>query len=525
MKPRVLLGAAAIACMGFAAAAQPALAENVIRWGDQGDALTLDPMAQNEAPTTRMARQIYETLVTRDVQLALQPMIAESWDTIDPETWQFNLRKDAKFHDGTPLTAKDVVFSIKRAQSPNSDFKEHVNAIKSVEAKDDHTVILKTDGPNPILLSQLVSIFIMSEDWSKKHGVEVPQNYEDKEETYAARNTMGSGAYRVELREQDVRTVLVKNPDWWGWKKFPGNIDKIEFTPIANAATRVAALLSGELDIVTDAPLQDLKRVEATSGMKLSSVNQIRTIFFGMDQGSKELRSSNIKGKNPLADPKVREAMYRAIDITAIQKKVMRGLSIPAGIITPPGVHGYTEKLDERLGYDVDKAKALMAEAGYPDGFEIQLDCPNNRYNNDEAICQAAVAMLGKIGVKVALNAQPKSLHFPLLQNRQTDFYMLGWGVPTLDSHYVFDFLFDTDGSWNATGYSNAKVDEMTKAILTEVDKGKRDQMIADVWAQAKADNLYLPLHHQVIVWAMKDEYDVPIRANDETMFYYAVKK
>ena len=214
--------------------------------------------------------------------------------------------------------------------------------------------------------------------------------------------------------------------------------------------------------------------------------------------------------------------MNLAVDVDAIQKKVMRGLSFPAGIITSPGVYGFTEELDGRAEMDAEKAKALLAEAGYADGFDVKLDCPNNRYNNDEAICQAVVGMLGKVGIKVNLDAQPKSLHFPKIQNKTTDFYMLGWGVPTLDSHYVFNYLFKSDGSWNAAGYNNARVDELTASMEVEVDGDKRAGMIAEAWAQVKADAVYMPIHHQVIAWGMGDNVTLPIRPNDQPMFRFA---
>ena len=204
----------------------------------------------------------------------------------------------------------------------------------------------------------------------------------------------------------------------------------------------------------------------------------MRTIFLGMDQGSAELRSSNIKGKNPLADRRVRKAMYQAIDIEAIKKKVMRGLSSPAGIITFPGVNGYTEALDERFEYNPKTAKNLLTVAGYPDGFDITLNCPNDRYVNDEAICTAVVGMLGKVGINVNLFAQTKSTHFQDLKNGLSDFYMLGWGVPTLDSHYVFSFLYDSKGSWNKVGFNSARVDELIQTMVVEVDPVKRNAQL-----------------------------------------------
>jgi peptide/nickel transport system substrate-binding protein len=510
---------------GVTGVAQAAHHEHTLRWTSQGDALTLDPHGQNEGPTSTMNKQMYEPLVRRDPQMVLEAGLAESWGPKGSNVWEFKLRKGVKFHDGADFNAEDVVFSIARAQHEDSDFIEQVKSIKEVKVIDDYTVHFITDGPNPILPNEITNVYMMDKGWSEKHGVAKPQDFEGKEETYAVRNANGTGPFILDTRLIDEQTILLKNKAWWGNEAFPHNIDKIDYRPIKNAATRVAALLSGEVDFVLDAPLQDLNRIKAQDGLKVVTVNQIRTIFFGMDQGVAELRSSDIKGKNPLADVRVRQAMYQSLDVAAIQRVVMEDLSFPAGIITSPGVHGFTKELDARRPFDVSAATKLLADAGYPNGFSIQLDCPNNRYNNDEKICQAAVAMLAKIGVKVKLDAIPKSQHFPKIKNRVSDFYMLGWGVPTLDSHYVFGYLFHSTGSWNGTGYSNAMVDKLTDSVQIETDLAKRDAQIAEVWNQVKKDVVYLPIHHQVIAWGMSDKLDMPIVPNDSPEFRWATMK
>ncbi len=519
---RLMTAAAVVAAV--AVAAVPASAKNVLKWASQGDALTADPHSQNEGPTNSATLQIYEGLVFRDPSMKLIPALATSWSTVagKPNVWEFKLRKGVKFHDGSPFTADDVVFTMKRIKLPTSDFKNYVKSVVEAKKVDSHTVQLVTKGPNPILPNQLTQIGIMSAAWAKKHKVEKPLDFKNNEESYAARHANGTGPYKLKLREPGVRTILVRNPDWWGWNDAGGNVDEIVYTPIKNAATRVAALLSGQVDFVLDPPFQDLNRIGRSAKLKVVQTPQIRTIFLGLDTGVKELRTSDVKGKNPFADAKVREAMYRAIDIAAIRKVVMRGLAVPAGIITSPGVHGYTKALNERPSYDPAKAKALLAEAGYPNGFTVRLDCPNNRYNNDEKICIAVVGMLGKVGIKVNLDAIPKSKHFPKIQKRVTDFYMLGWGVPTLDSHYVFTYLYHSKGPWNATGYANPRVDELTDAMPVTVDLKKRDAMIAEAWKHVKGANAYLPLHHQVIVWGMSKKLDLPIRADDSPHFRWA---
>ena len=491
-----------------------------IKWSMQGDSLTLDPHAQNEGPTTQVSRQIYEALVTRGLDMSIEPQLATDWKTTDPNTWVFNLRKDVKFSDGTDMTAKDVVFSILRAKQPTSDFKEYISTISDVKEIDNYTVQVSTSKPNPILLNQLSNIFIMSKKWSIDFGATVSQNWDGGEETFSATNAMGTGPFKITLREPNTKTVFERNSNWWGSMK-DNSVSEIHLLPIKNSATRVAALLSGEVDLVTDAPVQDLARIGNSADHEVVSTAQMRTIFLGMDQAADKLRSGNT-GDNPFKKKEVRQALYQAIDIEAIKKKVMRGLSEPAGIITFPGVNGYTKDLDKRLPYDVDAAKKLLADAGYPKGFDVELRCPNDRYVNDEAICTAVVGMLGKIGVNVNLFAQTKSKHFKELKEDKGDFYMLGWGVPTLDSHYVFHYLYESGASWNKVNFSNSDVDAAIRVMEGEVDLDKRNAAIANAWKIVKDDISYLPLHHQVISWATKNNVDVPIRPNNEPLFRFA---
>ena len=524
MKARILATALAVAIGATApfALTTGALAKNVLRWASQGDALTFDPHAQNEGPTNTAVLQVYEPLVARDAKMRLIPSLAVSWKPVKPTVWEFKLRRGVTFHDGTPFTADDVVFTYNRVKLPTSDFKNYLGGVKGVKKVDAHTVQIETNGPNPILPNQLTQIGIMSAAWAKKNKVETPQDFKNKEENFAVRNANGTGPFALKLREPGVRTIMVRNAKWWGWKEAGGNVDEIVYTPIKNAATRVAALLSGQVDFVLDPPFQDLPRIRRDAKLKTIQVAQIRTIFLGLNIGAKELATSDVKGKNPFADRRVREAMYRAINMAAIQRVVMRGLAQPAGIITSPGVNGYTAALNRRLKYNRKKAIALMKAAGYPNGFSVRLDCPNDRYNNDEKICQAVVGMLARIGVKVNLEAITKARHFPKIQKKTTDFYMLGWGVPTLDSHYVFNYLYRSDGPWNATGYNDPQVDKLTKAMPVTVDLAKRNAMIAEAWKKARSAIVYIPLHHQVIVWGMSKKLTIPIRADDQPHFKWA---
>ena len=510
------LAMSAAAAAVFAIAWLPAEAKP-LRWARIADALTLDPHAQNEGPTHNMLHQIYEPLLQRTIDGGLAPTLALSWGlTRDPAVWQFKLRPNVKFHNGEAFTADDVVFSIERALQPTSDMRGVMSSIEKVTKVDDLTVHIKTKGANPILPATLTNTYIMSRAWTEANKAVTVQDYKAKVDNHAVRNANGTGAYVVVLREQDIKTVLKLNPNYWAKGLLPLGITEITYVTIKSDATRVAALLSGEVDLVQDVPVQDIDRLGKTPGIKVNLGPENRTIFFGMDQKAAELKSSDVKGKNPFADVRVRRAMHMAIDREAIKRAVMRGQSIPAGLITPPFVNGYTKELDALPKVDLETAKKLLSEAGYPNGFSVTMNCPNDRYINDEQICQATTAMLAKIGITVKLVAQPKGPHFTLIQKEppETEFYMVGWGVPTYDSHYVFSFMHQTrdgkDGSWNGSRYSSADLDKKIVSLTTETDLAKRNATIAAIWKQVQEDVVYLPIHHQTLAHAMKDDWDLP---------------
>lgn len=506
-----------------AAMALPASAET-LRWARAGDALTLDPHAQNEGPTHTLRHQMMEPLIIRDTSGAFEAALATDWapSADDPNVWVFNLRQGVKFHDGADFTAEDVVFSFERAKQPNSDMKELIGSIVEVRAVDDYTVEMVTDGPNPILPANVTDLFIIDKGWAEANDTVQVQDFEGGEITYATTNVNGTGPYKLVSREQDVKTVLTINEDYWGKDQFPMAITDIIYTPIQNNATRVAALLSGEVNFLQDMPVQDLERVAEAEGLVVKTAPQNRVIFFGMNQGADDIEADNVDGKNPLADVRVRQAMSMAINRDAIQQVVMRGQSEPAGMIAPPFVNGWTAEMDAESSTDVEAAKALMAEAGYEDGFSIRLDCPNDRYINDEAICQAAVGMLGQIGVTVNLDAIPKAQHFPKITDGATDFYMLGWGVPTYDSEYIFNFLVhgreDSIGTWNGTGFDNDELDAKILSLASNTDLAARDADIADIWRVVQDEQLYIPIHHQVLNWAMTENLGIEVDPEDQPM-------
>lgn len=498
-----------------------------LRWARAGDALTLDPHAQNEGPTITLTRQIMEPLVARDMAGALVPALATEWgpSETNPNVWSFTLREGVTFHDGASFDSEDVVFSLNRAMSEESNYREVLASVAEARAVGPYTVEIVTKGPNPIMPNNLTNLLIIDKDWAETNGAVKVQDYEGGESTHAARNANGTGPYMLVTREPDVRTVMDRFDGYWGIGQFPMEVSRIEFTPIQNPATRVAALLSGEVDFIQDVPVQDLARVNGTDGLDVRTAPQNRVIFFGMNQGDDDLDNDNVDGANPFADVRVRQAMNMAINRDAIRQVVMRGQSQPAGVVLPPFVNGWTAELDQVPAVDIDAAKALMADAGYADGFTIKLDCPNDRYINDEAICQAAVGMLAQIGVTVNLDAKPKAQHFPLINNLESDFYMLGWGVPTYDSEYIFNFLVhsrgDEYGSWNNTRYTNPELDQAIEALAGETNLDVRNASIAEIWAQVQEDVLYLPIHHQVLNWGMQSKVDTVVDPEDSPKFKY----
>ncbi|KAA9008840.1 ABC transporter substrate-binding protein [Histidinibacterium aquaticum] len=519
MTKQTLLAATAMSLLMGAAQAE------TLRWARAGDALTLDPHAQNEGPTLALMHQMMEPLVLRNPDGELEAALATDWsvDPDNPEVWTFSLREGVTFHDGAEFTAEDVVFSFERALSENSDMKGLISSVASVEALSDYEVEITTNGPNPLLPAALPNILMIDKDWAEANDTVDVQDVEGGEETFASQNVNGTGPYMLVSREPDVRTEMTAFEDYWGAADFPIGYSDIVYTPIQNPSTRTAALFSGEVDFIQDVPVQDLERIEADPSLKIVSSPQNRVIFYGLNV-SDELVNGTPDAGNPLADGQVREAMNMALNRDAIRDVVMRGQSIPAGVIMPPFVNGWNEELNS-VSTDIEAAKALMEEAGWGDGFSIQLDCPNDRYINDEAICQATVGMLAQIGVTVNLNAQPKAQHFPLVNGLESDFYMLGWGVPSYDSEYIFNFLYHTKGdlygTWNGTRYSNPELDEMTKAIAAEVDLEARDEMIAEMWDMAKADTVYLPIHHQVLNWAMDSDVGAAVDPDDQVKVKY----
>lgn len=488
--------------------ASTATSAQTLRWASQGDAQTMDPYSQNELLTNAMNGQVYEMLVNRDKKMALEPVLATEWTQVSPLQWRFKLRPNVKFHDGTPFTADDVVFSVLRGREASSDISAYANAVGVPKKIDNLTVEFNLTTVNPIFLQHISLLPIMSKVWAEKHKATKPIDFKNKEEGYASFHTNGTGPFMLVSRQPDVKTVYKRNPNWWG--KFDGNVQEVVYTPIKSDATRVAALISGEIDFVLDPAPQDLPRLRNTAGVKVVDGPENRIVFIGMDQHRDELLYSSVKGKNPFKDVRVRKALYQAIDIETIKTKLMRGQSVPTGAITPSPLGTYNDPaLEKRLPYDLDGAKKLMADAGYPQGFEVTLDCPNNRYINDEEICQTLASMWARLGVKVRVNAMPRVTYFPKIQKLDTSMYMLGWGGAITDAETTFTPVLRARGeggvgAWNFGNAKDAKLEELAAASSKEADPKKREQLVKAALARHNELVLNIPLHRQVIPWAAR---------------------
>ena len=511
----------AMRCVLFVICLVAAVADAAtLRWSSQGDYLSADPHAQNEGVNNLINSEVYERLTRRDRKLALAPALATSWEALGPTTWRFHLRRGTVFHDGTPFTADDVVFSLQRAQLPSSNFKVFATPLGRARAVDAATVEFELPRalPPAVMLENVNNVFIMSRAWATKHGALVPQDFKTGEETYASRVANGTGPYMLVKREAEVATVLRRNPKWWGERD--GNIEEVVYRPIKSDVTRMAALLSGEIDFVLDPPLQDLARLERDPSVRILQGPENRVIFLVMDQQRGELKYSSVKGRNPLKDLRVRQALYLAIDIDAIRRQVMRGQSRPTGSMIPTAAESFPELEPRLLPFDPSRAKRLLVEAGYPDGFDLAIDCPNNRYVNDERICTALASMLARVGIRLRVNAMPRAQFFQKVDQFDISMHLYGWGGAATDPGFTLTpVLHSPDGrgkgEFNSGKYTDPELDRLIDAAEGELDPARRSALMLEAFRRVR-DNIYvIPLHRQVIPWAMRANVKTVHRADN----------
>lgn len=487
--------------------AMPAPAKT-LRFASAFDPQSLDPHALALLYQSRVVTQIYESLVNRDREFRLEPSLALSWRMVDARTWRFSLRPNVRFHDGAPLTADDVVFSIERALAKTSQRAFQLRGVTGARKVDPLTVDVLLAAPDAVLPEKMIFIGIISRPWAEKHGVLLPQDFNGKQETYAVRNANGTGPFMLKRFEPDTRLVLVANPHWWG-RGTPfggGNVTEAVYTVIQSDATRMAALATGEADFVIDPPFQDIARLAQDERLKFASTTDIGTQYLGFDQARSELETSDVRGRNPFKDLRVRRAIYHAIDVDSIVAKVLRGQAAPTGSFVSPLVAGYLPELDRRLPHDPATARALLKEAGYPSGFSVQLDCVNVTFR--AAVCQAVAAMLAQVGIRTTFQPAPSSLFFPKLTQATSSFFEFGW-IPTTDAWAMLNSTvrsFDGAGAgqFNGGRYSNPRLDALIDSIRVEPDLARRRQLVGEALRLMNDDLPLLPLYRRKINWVMR---------------------
>ena len=525
LMPVFFIRAACAMLLAAMFAAAPAHAKT-LRLALSDDATTLDPHAADLAINNRLLNNIYEGLVWRDKDFKLAPALALSWSQPDAKTWRFKLRPDVKFHDGSAFSADDVVFTVARAMHPLSNKKWAVQGVAAARKVDALTVDLVMAEPSPVLLLHLAGLHIMSKSWSAKHGVSLPQNYNDREETHAVRNANGTGPFMVTSRQLDVKTVLSEHKEWWN-RSAPerGNVATVEWTPIKSNSTRMAALMTGSIDFVLDPPVQDRERIKNMPTTKLQVTSEPRTIFLAIDQFRNELQYSNVKGKNPFKDLRVRQAIAHAIDVNTLIDKVLRGYGRPTALLVGQEVQGYSADIDKRLPYDLARAKKLMAEAGHANGFEVTFDCVNQTPFSE--LCQGIAPMLATIGIRMNINVMSFTHIFPKIDRNDTSGLIMGYGASTIDAQGVLTSLLGSKGKANSGRgdsnwgrYSNAKFDTLLDQIGREADVAKRNQFLREALVIQRDDLAVIPLYQVKVAWALRKNIDAPYVPNNLPYFY-----
>lgn len=493
----------------------PAAAET-FRWAGTTDPQTMDPHAVNAAPVLSFLNNIYEGLVRRGADMGVEPSLATAWEAL-PEGagWRFTLREGVTFHDGAAFNADDVVFSYQRAASEASDVRSWFAPVTEVVRVDDYTVDFLTAAPNPLFPSSIANFMIMDSDWATQNGADLPAR---DAENHATRNANGTGPFVLTARDPGIETRLAPNGAWWDTAEH--NVTEGIFTPIANPATGLAALLSGEIDFISPIPLQDVEQVEGRDGFKVMAGLEARVIMLGFGHDHETLKySDETTDANPFLDPRVRLAVAQAIDVDTIDRVIMRGAAEPASQLIPAGLSGYSEAHAERPPYDPEAARALLAEAGYPDGFSFGLMCTNDRYISDEAVCRAVASMLAQVGITANVNAMPVRGYWDELRADNFDMYLLGWSPGTFDAEHPIRFLAHTPtellGTWNFGGYSNARIDELLAPIQQELDPEARQTMLDEVAGILQDEVAYVTLYTEPLIWAMKDNIDVVQRPDN----------
>lgn len=518
MLRRLLLATAAALAL-----AAPAAAET-LRYAGTTPALTMDPHATNDFVTTAIFRQVYNSVVELDTDMNSVPGLATSWEYLGDNVWRFRLREGVTFHDGAPMTAEDVAFSIMRAKGSRF-YTALFGGILEAKVVDPLTVDVVSNAPDPILPRKFTRMFVMSKAWAEANGaVDIPDLGAQGAEAFSVRNANGTGPMKLVSHDPQVRTEFARNESYWG--DFPGNVTAAVYTPIGAAPTRLAALLSGEVDLIVDLPIQDVERVRATPGFKVTETPQLLAMQLELD-GSREValdtfdKSGAPITSNPFKDTRVRLAIAHAVDANLIVERVMRGHARVLGTAAVPGITGYQPDLNVRWPTDLEKARALMAEAGYADGFRTTLNCPLERYVNTEEICRAVASMLARIDIAVDV----KGMVWPefarmLVNGPSSSFHLIGSGSNSWDLQDTFSATMRTrvpeeqKGFFNWGLYSNPVVDEVADALPRTFDPDERTELYRRGLIAARDTVHAVYLHQAMLLWGLRDGVTAPMRGD-----------
>jgi len=474
------------------------------------DSLSLDPHKTDETVTNAVNLHIFEALIFYDKDLKNMPCLATEWKLADDGvTWTFKLREGVKFHNGNAFTADDVVYTFERIMKSETltAFKGYLATVDTVKAINDYEVQVVTKTSYPIFAADIRNVAILDK--------ETCENLTDEE---ISLKPIGTGRYKLVEHIKEDHIDLEANSDYWGGEQ---EFKTVRFRPITNEATRTATMLSGEVDMTVDLGVRDIERIEKTEGMSIITQPSLRILYLNIDGWRDQTAAVDPTKPNPLKDLKVRQAIYHAIDADTIVKNVMNNHAYTTATYIPEVFNGHNSDI-KRLAYDPEKAKALMAEAGYKDGFTITFDAPNDRYVNDGEIAQAVTGYLEKIGIKVNLNLMPKSLFFTYIKpaNNKSGFLMSGWadcageGV-VLEKDLLYTFgVKDGYGGVNRGQYSNPEVDTLIDQAMSETDDVKRAELVAKIDAIATSDVAYIPLHFEQDIFAVKSNINYTPRVN-----------